>query len=250
MGDKDRARTRTAKVGRVRGIFSSLADGGPADGAGGRLSGEVYWKAEELDDGNVCLQRMGEDWVPRGRVVIMPKERLFNDFKLEPGIWYELVNLRLASGDAHRSQGRMHEAQIDYARVTAVDEENIRANFGLGLVYLSLGQLQKAAYVFETLIDLEGTFSPEHKHLFNEFGIALRKRGLSDKTLRYYNKALELAPDDENLLFNLARCHFERGDEAAFFDHLGRALAIAPKHPESLRLLRHAQKCGLRPPGR
>ena len=234
---------------KIKGIFSCQKEVkvGAGTTAKRHLS-TTYWKAEELDDGNVSMQSLDNNWQPHGRIVILPKENLFRDFKLEPEVWYELVTLKVAHGDAHREAGQLHEAQIDYAQVRAVDEDNIRANFGLGLVYLSLGQEEKAAYVFERLIELKETFAPQHKHLFNEFGISLRKRGLLDRTLIYYSKALELSPDDENLHFNLARCHFERKDAPALFAHLRVALQIDPGHVEALSLLRHALKNGFVPP--
>lgn len=234
---------------RIKGIFSNQKEVKVGAGATAkRHLSTAYWKAEELDDGNVSMQGLDGNWQPQGRMLILPKEKLFQDYKLEPEVWYELVTLKVSHGDAHREAGRLHEAQIDYTQVRAVDEDNIRANFGLGLVYLSLGQEEKASYVFERLLELKETFAPQHKHLFNEFGIALRKRGLLDRTLIYYSKALALSPDDENLHFNLARCHFERKDAPALFAHLRVALQIDPEHAESLRLLRHALKRGLVPP--
>ena len=53
---------------------------------------------------------------------------------------------------------------------------------------------------------------PEHKHLFNEFGIALRKKGMFGEAIRYYHRAIELTRKDENIYLNLARAHFEKGD--------------------------------------
>ena len=79
---------------------------------------------------------------------------------------------------------------------------HIRAIFGIGLVYLGKRDLKKAGYVFERLLSIEDSFGPEHKHLFNEFGIGLRKTRLHAQAIEYYGRALAYCDDDENLHFD------------------------------------------------
>jgi Uncharacterized stress-induced protein len=102
-------------------------------------------------------------------------------------------------GDAHRENGETFAAEYEYSRALKVDEENVRANFGIGLTYLERGDNAKAEDIFHRLVKLDATFEPEHKHLFNEFGINLRKSKMLTESLEYYQRALELSPSDENL---------------------------------------------------
>ena len=64
---------------------------------------------------------------------------------------------------------------MEYTNALGLDEKNVRAMFGLGLTYLQYDQHEKAKVLFEELIGLDGFAAPEHKHLFNQFGIELRK---------------------------------------------------------------------------
>ena len=83
--------------------------------------------------------------------------------------------------------------------------DNVRANFGIGLTYLERGESDKAENIFARLIKLDGAYEEEHKHLFNEFGISLRKNKMFSQSLEYYLRALDLTKKDENLYINIAR---------------------------------------------
>lgn len=107
---------------------------------------------------------------------------------------------------------------------------NVRANFGIGLTYLERGDSEKAKNIFQRLINLEGAYSEEHKHLFNEFGINLRKSKMFSQAVEYYNRALNLNKSDENLFINLARVYLEQKQYDSCFEALAAALELSPKH--------------------
>ena len=68
-------------------------------------------------------------------------------------------------------------------------------------------------------------------------GILLRRMHRSGEAVEYYQQALEVAPADQNLYFNLARVMFEieKKDEAVVY--LRKALQIAPDFTEAKNLL-------------
>ena len=113
----------------------------------------------------------------------------------------------------------------------------MRANFGIGLTYMERGDAEKAQDIFERLVKLDGAFEPEHKHLFNEFGINLRKNKMLQQSVEYYERALQLSQSDENLYMNMARALLETKDINGCIDNLLKALEIAPKHEPSLKFL-------------
>jgi tetratricopeptide (TPR) repeat protein len=76
------------------------------------------------------------------------------------------------------------------------------------------------------------SFESEHKHLFNEFGIQLRVSGMYAEALAFYTRAQELSPDDENLLYNMARAAHGLGDRKTTLTLLEHCLAINPEHGE------------------
>ena len=80
------------------------------------------------------------------------------------------------------------------------------------------------------------------KLAINAFGISLRKKKDFETAAIYYRKALELAPGDERLLFNLARVLFEQGDGHGCRQALERALAVDPEFLEAQKFLRYIER--------
>ncbi|NMC49482.1 MAG: tetratricopeptide repeat protein, partial [Desulfovibrio sp.] len=66
-------------------------------------------------------------------------------------------------------------------------------------------------------------------HLFNEFGINLRKNKMLDQALDYYRRAENLSEADENLHYNIARAFFEKKDLQMCFEYLKKALDLNPE---------------------
>ena len=145
----------------------------------------------------------------------------------------------LLLGDHYRVTAKYAKAEQEYLKIKRIDEDNIRANFGLGLLYLSMDKAEKATYIFDRLVRLEEAFEPQHKHLFNEFGINLRKKGLFDEALKYYFRARELSPDDDHLLLNIARVYCEQNRLPEAEAAAREALALNPDLAEAQRLLEY-----------
>jgi len=81
--------------------------------------------------------------------------------------------------------------------------------------------------------------SPEgQKRTINAFGIRLRKRGDFETAETFYRTALEVAPTDARIMFNLARTLHEKGDSAGCGQLLEQALAIDPDFAEAKAFLR------------
>lgn len=232
---------------KLKGIFSSLAMPGktPAPGAA-----KMFWFARQTEPDQVRLQLLDEHCLPAQKVFLTPKKSFLEDFTLEPDLTYRLMNQRVLKGDAYREQGQNIEAKIEYQKVLRVDEENIRANFGLGLAYLALNQIDKARYVLEKLVQLDESFSQEHKHLFNTFGIALRKKNLLGEALAFYNRARQLCENDENLILNTARAQFEKGNLDEAYADLRACLELVPDFPQALAFLAYLRKRSIHPGSR
>ncbi|MDR1857555.1 MAG: tetratricopeptide repeat protein [Desulfovibrio sp.] len=176
---------------------------------------KLFWHLEQR--GNTVLRRpLNENMVPTGKAEEVPLTQFMEAFVPEPDVYTQevLPVLRELAGtndsaDANRTEGNLFTAEFEYARALKVDVENIRANFGIAMTYLDLGDTAKAKDVFNRIISQELGFDEEHKHLLNEFGISLRKSEMFNEAMEYYGKAAALAPDDENLFLNIARLHLE-----------------------------------------
>lgn len=68
----------------------------------------------------------------------------------------------------------------------------------------------------------------KQKFMFTDFGLALRRKRLPRLALACHKRALAFAPNDEHILFNVARMEYELDNIEAAKDHLYQALAVAP----------------------
>ena len=218
-------------VPRIKGIFSHRQD-----------ESISYWFAKENQEGDLELRALDDDYMPQGPTRKMDRETFLKSFFLEPERWYRLVTQRLTRGEAYRKKNMHLEAKIEYTQVIAVDEDNIKAHFGLGMSYMALGELEKARYVFEKIVSMDESFLPVHKHLFNAFGIALRKNSMYRSALRYYKRAEELAQEDENIFLNIARVHFEQKNYQDMFTELRKTLESNLNHVEANAFLTYLQR--------
>ncbi len=217
-----------------------------------RVAQNSFFYVSENADGELVMQALGPNGTPVGTKTVISREDLLKNYMPEPGMYQQAVlpklrevQVAVARGEKFRKRGETFTAEFEYGKALAIDEENVRANFGIGLCYLSRGDTAKADEVFKKVVDLEAAFEPEHKHLFNEFGINLRKSKMHDQALEYYRKALALSPGDEHLHYNAARAAFEKADHKAAAAHLAKALELNPGFAEARTFLDHLRKKGL-----
>ncbi|WP_343219570.1 tetratricopeptide repeat protein [Pseudodesulfovibrio sp. JC047] len=241
---------------KISGVFSSQSLNKVGTGTTVRKAiQKSYWFAEEAapdEQGRgIMVQPLNNNNIPSG-----PKERYsLSEFlgKFNPELEYyqaevfpriQEMNSTLKRAEQQREQGALYSAQFEYEATLSFDEQNVRANFGLGLTYMERGESEKAADIFERVVDLDAAFAPEHKHLFNEFGINLRKSKLTDQAVEYYSRALEISKNDENLYYNIARAYYEQGDKDACLHNLHTALRLKPGHKEANKFLKYINKEG------
>lgn len=216
-----------------------------------RVKQTALYYAKEVEDQVIQLQGLNNKHVPFGPMEEVSKDELLSDYLPMPQLYKEVMsNLRMvqksvARGDKFRKRGENFTAEYEYANALNLDEENVRANFGIGLCLLARDEDEKAKKVFDRIIKLDSAFEDDHKHLFNEYGIALRKKKLTGQAVDYYKRALELAEDDENLWYNLARAHVDRKDWPRCAEAVAKCLELAPDHPEGRKLMDFMTKKGL-----
>ena len=228
----------------VRGVFSTQEVRRVGTGTTTRKTVQkTFWFIEQ-NGKEIDCQPLNTNYVPSGPKRKITLDELIAKFSPEPEFYLNSVlpkmqemQRNVENGDTHRDKGETFAAEYEYSRALKIDEENVRANFGIGLTYLERGDNAKAEDIFQRLVNLDATFEPEHKHLFNEFGINLRKNKMLQESLEYYKRAMELSPNDENLYMNVARVLLELKDLPQCVDYLLKALELAPRHETSLKFL-------------
>ncbi|MCG8529551.1 MAG: tetratricopeptide repeat protein [Desulfovibrionales bacterium] len=220
----------------IKGIFSTQEVKQVGTGTGVRKTVQkAFWFVDE-QDGKIEIQPLNANYVPSGTKRYITLEDLIGRFQPEPEFYVTTVFPRMKElsetvdrADQHREHGENFTAEFEYGNALQVDEENVRANFGLGLTYLDRGETGKANNIFERLVKLDAAFEQKHKHLFNEFGISLRKNKMTTQALEYYDRALELSGGDDHLYYNIARAYFEKKDYVRCVDFLLKAIDINPE---------------------
>ncbi|BCS89456.1 tetratricopeptide repeat protein [Pseudodesulfovibrio sediminis] len=243
------------EIEKISGAFSSQTVSKVGTGTTQRKAVQkAFWYAEEGEpdaEGNrlVLVQPLNNNNVPSGPKESVPLVDFLERYNPEIEYYQEHVfprikemNSTLKRAEAQREQGALYSAQFEFEAALSFDEKNVRANFGLGLTYMERGESEKAGDIFERLVSLDAAFSPEHKHLFNEFGINLRKSKLLDQAVDYYSRALEITEDDDNLYYNVARAYFERGDLDECRESLRKALALNPTHEAATKFMAYLDK--------
>ncbi|MGE4290894.1 MAG: tetratricopeptide repeat protein [Desulfovibrio sp.] len=256
------ARGKVEGVGRdrIKGVFSTQTVEKVGTGTTQRKAiQKTYWFCEEGRDDVVQVQPLNKNYVPSGPSRPVAKEEFLGKFNPEPELYVQTVYPKMLElentikrGEDHREAGRVYSAELEFKEATNVDEENVRANFGLGLTYLDRGDAVRANDIFERLVNLDAAFSQEHKHLFNDFGINLRKNRMLEQALEYYRRAERLETRDENLFHNIARVYFEIGDLEHCVEYLRRALELNPDMEEAKLFVEYLKKHGyltVRPDG-
>ena len=185
---------------RIKGLFSTQTVEKVGTGTTQRKTiSKMYWYCTQEDDGIVVVQALNKNMVPAGPASEVPVEDFLARYNPEPEMYQKTVYPKMqeltatvSRAEQSRQRGALYSAQFEYENALAVDEEHVRANFGLGLTYVERGETAKAKDILGRIVGLEAAFAPEHKHLFNEFGISLRKNRMVDQALEYYTRALSL----------------------------------------------------------
>ncbi len=229
-------------------VFSSITSIKVGTGATAKKQeSRLLWYIKQRGVDEFGVRKINPQFVPVGEEKIIDQEELLSDYtpevefhnaQVEPAM--QKLRKTLAKGDKHREKGSPLSAEMEYTKALDVDEKNVRAMFGLGLVYLDRKDKEKSRVVFEDLVGLKAAFSDKHKHLFNEFGIALRKNELYDEAVQYYTRAVELTKSDENLYYNLSRAFYEKDDWEHCIEFASRALKIDIFHEHALGLCKLA----------
>lgn len=254
MADETTNQAQEQKKEKITGIFSSQTIQKVGTGTTTRKTvKKAFWSVDELDEGDIIeIQPLNINYIPSGPKKKIPKEEFLEKYSPEPEFYFSTVYPKMKEmdeavkkGDEHRENGDNFSAELEYGQALEFDEENVRANFGLGLTYLERGDDTKANDIFERLLKLEAAFQEEHKHLFNDFGINLRKNKMLDQSIEYYERALELTASDENLYYNLARVLYEQKEYEKTAQYLHKALKMNSSLQEARQFLDFLVQKGL-----
>ena len=212
--------------GGVRCVFSSS----------GGLETTDYWLVVQVDEEQYSVRPINENHVAQDEEKFITVAALLTGYVPEIDYFENKVLPAMAeledhlkSGESDRAEGKLYSAEMHFDKALAMDELNVRALFNLGLIYLERGETAHAVDLMDSLLEIRASFDGKNQHLFNEFGIALRKSHLLDEAVSYFSHALDYVTTDENLYYNYARANYERGNWEACVRGLLHCRAINPR---------------------
>ncbi len=234
----------------ILGVFSLRRSEEVGTGATAAKHAQLtYWYARQLNTDMVEVQPLNLYHVPSGIRKTALLDEFLRSYTPEPR-YYEIntvpalksLKTKIDQGEKFFSLGLLDEAERAFLKALMIDEMNVPANYGLGEVYTEQKNYAKLVKVLGVLMGLDEAFSTEYRQKLNTFGISLRKQGFLDESLDFFTRALEIQSEDENIYFNLARVHFDKGDLDKCVEVLGTATSLNPDFSEAFKFIRYCER--------
>ncbi|MEL7641339.1 MAG: tetratricopeptide repeat protein [Solidesulfovibrio sp.] len=138
----------------------------------------------------------------------------------------EIGGLHLSKGDTDTAKTYFEEARRVVTRVASdmVSDSLMEIARAIG----EKDQAMALRFVTEAIEAKGEALGQADLWMFNDRGILLRRQGLWAQAVDNYRKALEIAPDDAGILYNIGVAHAEGKQFDIALRHFERALAVDP----------------------
>jgi tetratricopeptide (TPR) repeat protein len=131
-------------------------------------------------------------------------------------------------------------SEEDIARKLAGGEETQENRALMIMRLIDKGEHEKARALIGTNEDLLSFIL----QAYNALGIQARREGNFEKAVTELKKALSVAPDDEGILYNLARAYAAKKEKKPAVESIQKALKINPAFTEGKALLQSIEQAG------
>lgn len=134
------------------------------------------------------------------------------------------ARVQMYIGDFELRLKKLTEAEEAFNAAIQNDPENAELRAEIGDAYADKGYYEESEKHYEDALAMDQDLA----HTFNRLGIAYRKQGKYERALELYNKARIRHPEDEHLMFNMARTHYEMEDWEPALGLLETVIAMQP----------------------
>jgi Flp pilus assembly protein TadD/peroxiredoxin len=152
-----------------------------------------------------------------------------------PGITatFDFQRNYLSYGSIFFERGYLEPAAAAFRVALRDDPSGAEAVYGLGSVYLQQQKNAEARQSFERAVQLHANYPGTLPNAWNNLGIISAREGRTDEAVGYFQRALQLDPDNVTALDNLANAYRQekRWDDAKSV--LRHALQLSPDDPEA-----------------
>lgn len=175
------------------------------------------------------LKKLAEFWEAEGNTEMQLHylEKLDKLSPLNVERKVDMGNIHVGLGNEDRAEELFDTAmsQAKKEALSYIEEVSTK----IGNIYAKTHP-EKAEKYYRRALETKGNMlDKDDIKTFNLLGIALRKQGRWKDSIKEYNKALKIAPDDENLYFNMAMAYAEGNDFKQANAHLNKSLQINPE---------------------
>jgi len=136
------------------------------------------------------------------------------------------LNIKAKFAETLQVAGYQEEAISLYEDLLTLGGSRWDVYFNLGQLYKGGKQYDKSIQNFLLSLSLNSTSARIH----NELGIVYKQTEKFDAALSHFQYAIKLDPDSANPQFNLARLHFQMGNNKLAREALVRIMADFPEH--------------------
>ena len=133
----------------------------------------------------------------------------------------------IGNGEDESSLENDHEI-IPKTEAEAVLARQLRSRFVQALLLLRRGARAEAVTLLEDMLKEPPVFFEGGAQIFSEMGLGLRRLGFAALALAAHKRALVFEPQNERVLFNLARSCHDLGLVIESRDYLNQALVVDP----------------------
>ena len=206
---------------------------------------ENYFQVDEaVEENRISLRLLNISDQPFGEPTLLTREELEQDYTPCPDYFNnkkdpkaQLAEKHVELGEEHYDNRQFFSAERQFNKALALNEKNLKATLGKGKSLYARGEKKEAKEIFDHLSQMEDLYEQENKHIFNEFGIELRRRNLHDEAVANYAKAIAIDPGDPVLYYNLGRAHYEKKDREGSIEQLTKALTLKEDFKEAREFL-------------
>jgi len=214
-------------------------------GAGGTRRAvlmRVHWFVVILDDGRHTVQPLNADNLPGGFRRIVARDDFLADFAPDPEHYnqhlrpvLESLKSKIGKNEGYVDINQFSECEKVVYKALQVDDK-----FGKTVVPAA-GKHRIVRELLECLPVMEERLFA-FQCAVNDKSIELRKSGDYERSIHFFHKALRIQPDDDHLMFNLARAYWHNEEHDKCAEQLERALEVNPGFVEARRFAKYLQR--------
>lgn len=166
----------------------------------------------------------GEEGDEKQRLQYLKRMDVLSPLNLERKV--DMGGIHLHLGEEEEAK-RLFNAAVSQASMEALNQITFISS-RIADLYVDTNPTEAEKYLRSSLEVKKGYLSREDIQIFNRLGISLRQQGRWNDAILEYKKALKIAPDDENLYYNIGMACAEGKDFATAKAHLLRVLELNP----------------------